>query len=94
MVNRQDGLEILGDGLEIINFLLMVAFRLTRHNVQTVIKVILDQYPFCLRYRLLNSVHLLGDFTTGTASFNHRDNTAQMALRPLQALDDPRMCCM
>ena len=58
------------------------------------IHVIMDQLPFCLRDGLLDGVKLLGKLKAGSALLEHRYDSPNMPLGPLEPLDDSWMAFM
>ena len=55
------------------------------------VNVIVDQRALGFANGFFNGMKLLGEIKAGAPFIEHRDDPAQMALGPLQPLDDIRM---
>jgi hypothetical protein len=79
--------KITGNGFELINTAFLFRFQWANRIIQAVLDMVLYQHPLCL----LNGMKLLRQFQAGSPCLNHPYHAAQMALSPLQALDDLQM---
>ena len=55
---------------------------------QSVVNMIVDKHTLGLADGFFHSMQLLSDIDAGPMVFDHGDDAAQMALRPLQPFDD------
>ena len=63
-------------------------------DIKTMIDVIMNEPSLCLRDSLLDRIQLLRQIEAAATFIEHRDDTANMPLRPLEAFDDIRMSLM
>ena len=85
--SEHDGSEQFGQRLDLGEVCLTA-------GAEAMVDVILNQGALGGRHGLLDGLELHGDVRTGPTFLDHADDMTQMAVRPLQPLDDAGMTCM
>ncbi len=80
--------QVFGDQLELFDLGALVSRKRAGDVFQTMVDVVVDQGFLGLRYGLFDRLQLLGQFKAGSARLQHLYDRPQMALHPLEPVDD------
>lgn len=84
-------LQILGDVLELVDRLALLALQRADNIFETMIEMIADQRLLGLADSFLDRVKLLSDVDAGAAGLDHLDDAAQVPVGAVETLDDVGM---